>query len=117
MICKTVFVFLLTLCVESTMADDLPPGVPNPIGADGKKTDAIMFTTPAYRDEATRLILLEANKVASELKLADDLPITKENARQIYISPFGMCWVDKTVGNVETANYIYYVSQGDKFSY
>jgi len=99
------------------MADDLPPGVPNPIGADGKKTDAIMFTTPAYRDEATRLILLEANKVASELKLADDLPITKENARQIYISPFGMCWVDKTVGNVETANYIYYVSQGDKFSY
>jgi hypothetical protein len=118
MVCKTVFIIvLLTLCVKSAMADVLPPGVPNPIGPDGKQTDAIMFTTPAYIGEATRLVLLEANKVASELKLADDLPITKENAQQIYISPFGMCWVDKTVGNVETANYIYYVSQDDKFSY
>lgn len=57
--------------------DDLPPGVPSPIGPDGKYTPALMFTTKAYHDEALRLVLQEANRVAAELRLPEKLPITE----------------------------------------
>ena len=50
------------------LGDDLPPGVPNPIGPDGKYTPALMFTTKAYHDEALRLVLQEANRVASQIQ-------------------------------------------------
>jgi hypothetical protein len=57
--------------------EDLPPGVPNPIGPNGKYTPALMFTTKAYHDEAFRLVLQEANRVAAELRLPEKLPITE----------------------------------------
>ena len=103
--------------VFAALADDLPPGVPNPIGPDGKITAAIRFTTKAYHDEAFRLVLQEANRVASELRLPEKLQITEADLVERYINPFGYAHVQKAIGNVTTRNYTYYVSQGNKFSY
>jgi hypothetical protein len=101
----------------SALASDLPPGVPNPIGPDGKYTRAMMFTTKAYQDEALKLVIREANMAAKELKLPEELPITESNIVKAFINPFGYAYAKKAVGNVTTKNYAYYVSQGNKFSY
>ncbi len=97
--------------------DDPPPGVPNPIGPDGKYTPALMFTTKAYHDEAFRLVLQEANRVATELRLPEKLPITEADLVERFINAFGYAHVQKAIGNVTTRNYTYYVSQGNRFSY
>ena len=112
---------LLLLSVPGVLlasaADDLPPGVPNPIGPDGKYTPALMFTTKAYHDEAFRLVLQEANRVATELRLPEKLPIRETDLVSRFINSFGYAHVQKAIGNVTTRNYTYYVSQGNKFSY
>jgi hypothetical protein len=99
------------------MADSLPPGVPNPIGPDGKYTHALFFTTKAYQHEALKLVLQEANQVANTLQLPDELPITESSIVKGFINPFGYAYVKKAIGNVTTKNYVYYVSQGNMFSY
>jgi hypothetical protein len=103
--------------LRPALATDLPPGVPNPIGLDGKYTHAMMFTTTAYQNEALKLVIREANKVAKELKLPDELPITESNIVKAFINPFGYAYAKKAVGNVTTKSYVYYVSQGNQFSY
>ena len=103
--------------LRASPADDLPPGVPNPIGPDGKYTPALMFTTKAYHDEAFRLVLREANRVAAELRLPEKLPITEADLLEWFINPFGYAYAQKAIGNVTTRNYTYYLSQGNRFSY
>ena len=98
-------------------ADDLPPGVPNPIGPDGKYSRAMTFTTKAYQAEALRLVLQEANSVAQQLRLPEQLPITQSNIVKAFISPFGYAHARKAIGNVTTRSYAYYVSRDNKFSY
>ena len=109
------FLFLAFFLVAP--AQDLPPGVPSPVGPDGRYTHAMMFTTAAYRDDALKRVLTEANRVANELQLPDELPITKSNIVTAFINPFGYAYAKKAIGNVTTKNYCYYVSQGNKFSY
>jgi len=41
------------------------------------------FTTKAYQDEALRLMIKEANKVAQELGLREQLPISRSNLIEI----------------------------------
>jgi hypothetical protein len=108
---------LLATAFIAGAQEGLPPGVPSPIGPDGKYTSAIMFTTPAYRDEAFRLVLQEANRVAKELSLPEKLPIEPSDLRDVYVSPFGFAYVEKKIGNVETANFSYAVSIDNKLSY
>jgi hypothetical protein len=98
-------------------AGDLPPGVPNPLGPDGKYSGAAMFTTKAYHDEALRLVIQEANRAAQALQLSESLPIAETDLVQQFINPFGYAYAKKAIGNVTTTNYTYYVSQGNKFSY
>ncbi len=107
----------LTAISLASAADSLPPGVPSPIGPDGKYTPALMFTTKAYHDEAFRMVLREANRVAAELRLPEKLPITETDLVGRFISSFGYAHVKKAIGNVTTSNYTYYVSQGNKFCY
>lgn len=97
--------------------DDLPPGVPHAVDTNGNvfSIDA-MFTTEAYQDEAFRLVLEEANRVAQELRLSESLPITSSNLTHAFISPFGYTYIRKKIGNVTTSNYVYGVEQGYKFS-
>jgi hypothetical protein len=75
------------------------------------------FTTPAYQNEALRLIIDEANRVARELQLHEPLPITKSNLIETYIGPPWMAKRNRGVGNVTTSNYTYFVTVGNKFSF
>jgi hypothetical protein len=103
------------LCQTAT---PLPPGVPSPIGPDGKWShEGMMFTTKAYQKEAFRLLLVEANDVAKNLHLQEKLPITEADIVEAYISPFGISYVERGIGCVDTKNYSYCVSKDDRFCY
>jgi hypothetical protein len=80
-----------------------------------QRAQAMMFTTPAYRKEALRLVIEEANRVARELNLSEQMPITESNLMAVYISPPRMTRIG--FGNITTSNYTYYMTVGDKFSY
>jgi hypothetical protein len=78
----------------------------------------LVFTTPAYRSEALRLVIQEANKVAEELNLLEQLPIMETNLVAAYIPPPKMAQrLGGALGNVTTSNYTYYVSIANKFCF
>ena len=70
------------------------------------------FTTKAYQLEALRLLVDEANSVAKELNLKEQLPITKTNLIEIFISPPGL----GMVGTISTSNYAYAIATHKRFS-
>jgi hypothetical protein len=70
-----------------------------------------------YRKQALKLILDEANSVASALRLPEKLPITEHDIVASYITPAKLNARLKAVGNISTINYTYYVSVGNKFSF
>ena len=78
---------------------------------------SIMFTSAPYQKEAFGLVLREANKVALELNLPEKLPITETDLTEFFISPFEYSYEEKSIGSVTTQQYVYCVSQGNKFSY
>lgn len=96
----------------------LPPALPKMVDS---RSNVVWidqtFTTQQYSDYAAGLVLNEANKVARDLNLSDDFPITKSNAVRIVITPFGYNILNGRVGSVETRHYCYYVSVGNKLSY
>ncbi len=79
-----------------------------------QRLQALTFTSPEYRKEALKLVIQEANRVAQELNLPEELPITESNLVETYINPPRMLKIG--FGNITTSNYAYYVSIGDKFS-
>jgi hypothetical protein len=95
----------------------LPPGVPRTVDTNGNViyVDG-MFTTQLYREAALGLVLQEANKVAQELKLPEEIPITKSNIVDHHIGPFGFNYAHRSLGFVATKNYCYYVAGGNSFS-
>jgi hypothetical protein len=77
-----------------------------------------LFTTDAYRNEAFRLILQEANSVASDLKLPERLPIVESDLREVFVVPYGMSkGPPGMIGNIHTRRYGYFVSVGHKLSF
>jgi hypothetical protein len=109
-------VYCASTLIIAAAAWDLPPGVPNPIAPDGTHTDAIRFTTDAYRKEAFRLLLEEANAVAKDLELAEGLPITESEIVSRFISPFGDAYANRRIGNITTSKYSYGVEADYKFN-
>lgn len=96
---------------------DLPPGVPRVVNPDGSLYFIEpMFTTRQFQNEALRLVIEEANRVARELPLGESLPITRTNLTEAFISSFGFMLKSKAVGNVTTSNYCYGVERDCKFS-
>lgn len=75
------------------------------------------YTTPAYQNEALSLIIKEANLVAQEMNLQEELPIVETNLLEAYISPPLLAQGSKALGNITTSNYTYYVTVGNKFSF
>jgi hypothetical protein len=82
-----------------------------------QRYEALKFTTPAYRREALRLLIEEANRVAREPQLPEKLPIAQSDLLEAYISPPRMSQALGTFGTVTTSNYIYCVSVANKFSF
>lgn len=81
-----------------------------------QQLNAMKFTTPAYRKEALRLLIEEANRIAQELNLPEQLPILETNLVKSYISPPRMALGLKTIGNITTSNYVYSPYAGHGFS-
>lgn len=81
-----------------------------------QQLQALMFTTPAYRKEALKLIIGEANHIAHELNLQENLPITRSNIVETYIAPPRLGQASKNIGNVTTSNYFYAVFSGGLFA-
>ena len=61
------------------------------------------FTTKAYQEEALRLMLEEVNRVAPQLPLHEQLPITRTNLTGYHVGPPGLV----RLGWVSTTNYEY----------
>jgi hypothetical protein len=74
------------------------------------------FTTRQYQQAAAKLALQEANQVAKQLRLPEDLPITETNATGIGITPFGFNYIHKGIGSISTKHYVYYITQDYKFN-
>jgi hypothetical protein len=109
------FLFSLLVTDAATTGSQSPP---SPAGLTSRQQyEALTFTTTAYREEALKLVLEEANRVAAELRLPDKLPITTSNLVESYISPPRMSQTMGTFGNVSTSNYTYCASVGNKFSF
>src|SRR5437016_482330 len=48
------------------------------------------FTTKAYQEEALRIMVGQANRVAAELPLGEQLPITRSNLLEYHVGPPGL---------------------------
>lgn len=95
----------------------LGPGVPRVVDTNGNVIELdVTFTTKEYQRAAFNLVLEEANRVAREMELSENLPITVSNITGAYISPFGCSYRTKAIGNITTSNYTYYVSEDKKFN-
>jgi hypothetical protein len=103
-------------CVSASEDVPLPKGFPDPYGTDATNGPHIFLTTEAFTKEARRLLLEEATKVAAELRLPEELPLTESNIVQSYISPFGLAYTDKAIGNVTSRRYWYMANANWKFS-
>jgi len=105
------------ICPDDPKGRNLPPGVPRTVDTNGNVIYMdINFTTKQYRQAAIKLILQEANLVAKELQLPEQLPITVTNLTEAAITPFGFNYQRKGVGSVSTKNYVYYVTKDNKFN-
>jgi hypothetical protein len=105
----------VSLCVG---AQDFTNSSPRPNWARmtaRQRYEKLNFTTAAYQKEAVRLVIEEANRVAQQLNLPENLPITQSNLVEAFVSPPQMAKIG--FGNITTSNYTYYVTVGDKFSY
>ena len=70
------------------------------------------FTTEAYEQEATRVLIAEVNNLAFDLDLPEQRPIASNDILGIHIFPPAM----GMLGTLTTSNYTYYVTLGRKFS-
>lgn len=113
--------FLPLAILSSPLAEskvNLPLGIPRIVDTNGSILSIdYRFTTPEYQKAALNAVINEANHVALELNLHEQLPITQSNIVSNFISPFGYAYMKNRIGNVTTSNYTYYVSEGNKFSF
>ena len=114
-LCFFIFISWLTYA-QDTASTNQTRGLMQMTSKD--RVQQLMLTTPSYRNEALRLVIGEANRVAEELNLPESLPITESNLVSAYIPTPGMARrLGGGLGNVTTSNYTYYVSVANKFSF
>ena len=116
-----ILVIILLSGLVSVFAQDNTnsrPNIDSIKAASKERFQQLMLTTPAYRSEALRLVIGEANRVAVELHLPESLPIVESNLVSTYIPAPGMARrLGGGLGNITTSNYTYYVSVANKFSF
>ena len=72
------------------------------------------FTTPAYQRTVLTILLEEANNVARDLNLAEQIPIKSNNLSRVSIVP-PIAVRDGLIGAIDTSNYSYLFG-GKKFT-
>lgn len=106
------------ILTSQVMAQEPPSAsVMATFSANARGMHDLTFTTPAYRSEALHFIIEGANHVAQDLHLQETLPITESNLVSYYIPPPRLAQRMGAIGNITTANYTYYFSVGNKFSF
>ena len=100
------------VCVRAAEEVPLPKGFPDPLGSSERYGPHALLTTAPYENEARRLLLEEATKVARELGLPEQLPLTESNIVESFIAPFGYAYIEKAVGRVESHHYAYIAGLG-----
>jgi len=76
------------------------------------------YSVPAaYRKEAMKLILAEANQVAQALQLPERLPIRESDLAEFFLSPLPYARDEGAIGNVMTRNYVYSLARANKLCY
>jgi hypothetical protein len=95
----------------------LGPGVRRTVDTNGNVIYIDMsFTTVQFQHAAVKLMLPEANSVAEELQLPEDLPITESNLTGGFVCPFGYYYVHHNIGNITTKRYAYVFTQDNRFN-
>lgn len=96
---------------------ELPAGVPRTLDTNGNVIYIDQsFTTKQYRTAAIQAALPEANNVAGELQLEENMPIVESNLTEVLITPFGFNYAHKGIGGISTSNYVYYFTKANKFN-
>lgn len=114
---RLTFVLLMLLAGSALGQDTTNTVRMDKFAAGVKGLHTLLFTTEAYRSAVLHLIVGEANHVAEELHLHDTLPITEANLVKYYIPPPRLAQRMGAIGNITTANYTYYFSVSNKFSF
>lgn len=109
--------FIIAAIASVAVADDITDLGPKAVGSENKPFGHLFFTTDAYRKEALRLVISEANHAAKELKLPEVIPISESNLIKSFINPYGYARARGAIGNITTEPFAYYVSKGSKLSY
>jgi hypothetical protein len=117
---KPSFLILLLTAVCSGWGQEvrLPQGFPDPLRTlETKGPRSLMsLTTEAYTREARRLLLQEANQVATELSLSEEDVTLTENIVKFTTVPFGWAHLQTGhAGRVMSRHYHYVASKGWKF--
>jgi hypothetical protein len=105
---------LLLASAQSALAGDKPATQAKILDPTGRLK--ITYTTDAYRREALRLLIEEANAVARDMNLPETLPITESDVVVGFICPFGFGYKDQSIGRITTKNYDYGVTVANRFS-
>src|SRR5580698_3396347 len=88
------------LDLEDPKGLKLGPGVPREVDANGNVIGMdLSFTTAQYQNAALNLMVEEANRVARDMRLPENLPITASNINDAYVSPFGFSYRARSIGN------------------
>lgn len=96
---------------------ELGSGVPRVLDTNGNVVGIdLSFTTKQYQDAAINLMVQEANRVASQMHLLENFPITISNIVSAYVGPFGYNYKYNSIGSVSTTNYTYFMTGDDKFN-
>jgi hypothetical protein len=78
----------------------------------------LTHTTVAYKKEVLRLLIAEANDVATSLGLPENLPITQSNLIYVVVGTPKMVELSGGgIGAIDTTNYEYSFAYGRKLSY
>lgn len=104
-----IFVPLNGFCQETNYSPELVASV--------RRLHELTSTPDAYKEAALRLLMAEANNVAADLTLGEDLPITEAKLTANYVTPPRMAARIGAIGNITTSKYTYFFSVGGKFSY
>jgi hypothetical protein len=101
----------LECCPDSfSLAQPIPAQI-----RENPRFQALLYTPPAYRTEALRLMVADANRTANELGLPEHLPITTSNLMEVYVSPPRLSQISRTIGTISTSNYLYAPFAGRAF--
>jgi hypothetical protein len=112
---KPTTLFLYAFCLACALAPQMSCGQ-NQSGAGTNKWSDFTYTTKAYQREAVKLMIHEADSVASELKLEESLPIMEADINSPDVQPYRAAQLLKAVGFIATTNYNYDFAKGQKFS-